>query len=325
VKVLLTGASGQIGTALRRLQPAGVKMVSLLRQSQLDATAVKDDHGGHRVVIDLRDTDDLTALLQQQRFDVIINAAAWTAVDAAEQQADAAWQMNAELPGLLAEHARDQDALLLHFSTDYVHDGSNQAACLEADTPTPLNVYGRSKLAGDCAIIASGCRHLILRTSWVYGGPSRNFLHTIAARLCQGQPLQVVDDQRGCPTWSMDIARCSWQALASNAIQQGFNPGLYHLAGVDAMSWYDFALEIQSQLAAVQALPDTVSLSACASHAYPQQATRPAAVVLDSSAFQRRFGCSAGGRAAIRSATLDWLHKAPDFGAKSEQTKRSTP
>lgn len=307
MKVLLTGASGQLGSALRRSRSAGVQLVCTSRRPLAQEPVLAGQPCDQSVVVDLSDTHAVRAMLQQHHFDIIINAAAWTAVDAAEQQPQAVWQLNAELPAQLAAYACEQDALLLHYSTDYVYDGSKQAAYVETDLPAPLNVYGRSKLAGDQAIIDSGCRHLILRTSWVYGGPSGNFLHTIAQRLCQGQPLRVVNDQIGCPSWSMDIARCSWQALSSVSVQPGFNPGLYHLAGNDAMSWYDFALEIQSELLAAQALADSSGVSACTSAEYPQQAKRPAAVALDCSGFQRRFDCHTGGRAAIRAATREWL------------------
>jgi len=310
LKVLLTGAGGQIGTALRRQQPAAVELVNLWRRPPADANSDAGSDSTRNVITDLTNFTELTALLQQQRFDVIINAAAWTAVDAAEQQPHSARQMNAELPALLAAQARRQDALLLHYSTDYVHDGSKSSAYIEADEPAPLNVYGNSKLAGDQAIIVSGCRYLLLRTSWVYGGPSRNFLHTIAARMCQGQSLHVVDDQIGCPTWSLDIARCSWQVLTADAVQHGFNAGLYHLAGVDGMSWYDFAREIHAVLAAANVVPETTSLHACGSDDYPQQAKRPPAVLLDSTAFKQRFGCVAAGSESIRQATLGWLQDA---------------
>lgn len=307
MSVLLTGAGGQIGSALRRLCPPTLDLLSLYRRPCPDTDTGSGVAGAHSMVMDLADLNAISTLLQQQRFDVIINAAAWTAVDAAQQQPQAAWQLNAELPALLAARACEQDSLLLHYSTDYVHDGSQKTNHLEDAEPAPLNVYGRSKLAGDQAIQASGCRHLILRTSWVYGGPGSNFLDTIAARLMSAQPLRVVDDQIGCPTWSEDIARCSWQALDAASVQPAFNAGLYHLAGADAMSWYDFAVEIQVTLAAAGVLPPASSLNACGSDDYPQAAQRPSRVVLDSSAFRQRFGARPDGRAAIRRATLHWL------------------
>ncbi len=304
MNILLTGAGGQIGSALRKTAPAGVKLFACYRQlaEHADADACS---------VDLGDADQVAALLRQHRFDVIINAAAWTAVDEAESQPEAAFRMNAGLPQQLAEHALAERIALLHYSSDYVYAGNKHGDYIETDAPAPLNVYGRSKLAGDAAIIATACDHLILRTSWVYGGPGKNFLYSIAERLLQGAAVSVVDDQLGCPTWSEDIARCSWQALSCMRVQQTFNSGLYHLSGSEAMSWYDFAEQIRQTLLQQKALPQSASVSACTSSSYPQQAPRPARSVLDCAAFRQQFGCSPAGVESIHQATLNYLHKQP--------------
>ncbi|CUI09733.1 dTDP-4-dehydrorhamnose reductase [Massilia antarctica] len=228
MKILLTGASGQVGHELARsLRPLG----------ELAAP-------GH-AECDLADLDQLRAVLRAVRPNLIVNAAAYTAVDRAEGEGALAMRINADAPALMAQEARALGAALLHYSTDYVFDGSSAGAYAETDTPAPLNVYGRSKLAGEQAIAAAGIPHLILRTSWLYGMHGNNFLLTML-RLARERPqLRIVADQHGAPTWSRTVADTSAQllglALAGGAPWWERHGGLYHLGSQGETSWAGFA------------------------------------------------------------------------------------
>jgi dTDP-4-dehydrorhamnose reductase len=225
VKILLTGRNGQIGWELARvLAPVG--------------EVVAPERGA----LDLAVPDQIVSAVRSVRPDLIINAAAYTDVDRAEAEPEVALQANAAAPGILADEVRRLGALLIHYSTDYVFDGTKSTPYAEEDPPNPINAYGRSKLAGERAIQASGCRHLILRTGWVYGMRGRNFLLTIL-RLARKLPeLKVVDDQIGAPTWCRDMATATAQlTLGASA---GKVEGLYHLSAAGATSWCGFAREI---------------------------------------------------------------------------------
>jgi dTDP-4-dehydrorhamnose reductase len=225
VRILLTGKNGQVGWELARALPA-IGTVSAFDRTSLD----------------LSQPDQIVARVREVRPDLIVNAAAYTAVDGAESEPDVAGRVNGAAPGVLAEEAKRLGALLVHYSTDYVFDGAQPAPYVETDTPSPINAYGRSKLEGERAIQASGCRHLILRTSWVYGLRGSNFLLTIL-RLARERPeLRVVDDQVGTPTWSRDIAGATVR-LAGLAAARG-DGGLFHLVAAGATSWFGFAREI---------------------------------------------------------------------------------
>jgi dTDP-4-dehydrorhamnose reductase len=189
VKILLTGPTGQVGWELAP------------QLSRLGEVIAPD-----RQALDLADADAIGALVRELRPDVIVNAAAYTAVDRAESEPDLALAINGTAPGVLADEAKRLGALLVHYSTDYVFDGAKVEPYTEDDTPNPLSVYGRSKLDGERAIQASGCRHLILRTSWVYATRGRNFLLTMLRLGAERPELRVVGDQRGAPTWARDIA-----------------------------------------------------------------------------------------------------------------------
>jgi len=221
LRILLTGATGQVGWELRRtLAPMGeVKFY--------------DRYG-----LDLAEAPPLAAAVRALQPDLVVNAAAYTAVDKAESERDLAFAVNATAPRVLAEEAKRIGAMLVHYSTDYVFDGEKASPYVEGDPPRPINVYGESKLAGEQAIQASGCRHLILRTSWVYGPRGKNFLLTIL-RLAKERPeLRVVDDQVGAPTSSLAIARATPQLLAKGA------QGLYHMTAGGETSWCGFARAI---------------------------------------------------------------------------------
>jgi dTDP-4-dehydrorhamnose reductase len=266
LKILLLGRNGQVGWELERtLAPLG----------ELKAF----DRAG----LDLADTPRLAAAVRALQPEVIVNAAAYTAVDKAESERDAAFAVNATAPRVLAEEAKRIGALLVHYSTDYVFDGEKRTPYVEDDATNPLNVYGASKLAGEEAIRKSGCRHLILRTSWVYGPRGKNFMLTML-RLARERPeLRVVDDQVGAPTSSIEIARATAQVLVRAAPSPGLSD-LFHLAARGETSWYGFAQGILAR--AGIATP----IVAIATEGYPTPAHRPRNSRLDCSRLRETFG-----------------------------------
>ena len=294
MKILLTGANGQIGTALRELAPDNVDLI-------LTQRSVSEHLKIH--YCDLADSIAVQKLLKKNQPDLIINAAAWTDVDAAEEQVEEAAILNVGLPTQLANYAAKQCIPLVHYSSDYVYSGKRKKPWLETDINQPQNNYGNTKLVADQVIVDSGCDYLILRTSWVYGGPSKNFLTTIANKLIAGDDLQVVDDQIGCPTWSVDIARCTWQALAAWLVTNGnssFESGLYHLTGKDSGSWYDFACQIRTALINMnQTNVEETKVDKCHTKDFPRRAVRPMYTVLNSHAFLNQYNCQPQGWAAV--------------------------
>lgn len=299
MKVLLTGANGQIGTALQKYRPDGLELL-LVQRKPSELAAVYQ--------CDLSQVAQVSDLLTGTAPDLIINAAAWTDVDGAEGQTEAAAMLNTALPAQLANYAAKHAIPLVHYSSDYVYSGKKKKPWKETDDTDPQSVYGKTKLAGDQIIKDSGCDYLILRTSWVYGGPGTNFLCTIADKLLEGEELTVVNDQYGCPTWCEDIAQCTWHALADNlrlasekTVQPAFKSGLYHLAGQDAGSWYDFAEVIRQRLieqGKTALLPTKVA--PCRTKAFSRPAPRPKSSVLNSNAFANRYNCQPGGWQSVK-------------------------
>lgn len=266
MRILLTGSKGQVGSALvPALAPLG-ELSAFDRQG-----------------LDLLDPRSIGNAMAKLRPDVVVNAAAYTAVDRAERDQAAAFAVNSRAVEDLARAAKSIDALLIHFSTDYVFDGEKRAPYVEADAPAPLSVYGRSKLAGELAIAASGCRHLILRTSGVYGPTGRNFLQAILAAAKVKPELRVVDDQHGAPTSSQAIAGAVAQLLSS-ADFSSRPGGTYHLSAAGETSWHGFATEILS-LAGLR-----VPLTPISSAEYAAAARRPKNSMLDNSKIGAAFG-----------------------------------
>ena len=249
--MLLAGRNGQVGWELARLLPP----------AELIATG--------RAELDLADQAAIRRVVREAKPQLIVNAAAYTAVDKAEAQPDLAMRINGIAPGVLAEEAKRLGALLVHYSTDYVFDGTKSTAYTEDDAPNPHSVYGRSKLAGERAVQASGCRHLILRTSWVYGPRGKNFFLTIAAKARAGERLRVVDDQRGVPTTSAFLAERTLALIARDA------SGLLHLVPAGETTWYGFAREI------VQLIGARSEVQPIKTGEFPAAARRPANSVLD--------------------------------------------
>jgi dTDP-4-dehydrorhamnose reductase len=231
-----------------------------------------------RFGLDLADTPPLVATVRALQPAVIVNAAAYTAVDKAEAERDMAFAVNATAPRVLAEEAKRIGALLVHYSTDYVFDGEKASPYVEDDAPRPTSVYGESKLAGEQAILKSGCRHLILRTSWVYGPRGKNFYLTML-RLAKERPeLRVVDDQVGAPTSSLEIARATATLLGKGA------RGLYHMTAAGETSWCGFARAI---FAAAGIATPVVPIPTAD---YPTPARRPRNSRLDCSRLRADFG-----------------------------------
>lgn len=220
---------------------------------------------------------------------IIVNAAAYTAVDAAESQEELASRINAEAPATLAAMARELEAWLIHYSTDYVFDGQ-RGPYLETDATNPLNVYGRTKLAGEAAVQRSGCSYLIFRSSWVYGARGGNFLLTILRLARERETLGVVDDQKGAPTWSRTIAEVTAAVLA-RLDQRGYEPalsGVYHLANTGETTWYQFASLIVDETRELR--KSSPRLHPIATTEYPTPARRPADSRLDTTKLTSTFG-----------------------------------
>ena len=277
MKILLLGKNGQVGWQLQRaLAPLG-EIVALERK----------DAGG-----DLADPQGLAAAVRAAKPQVIVNAAAYTAVDKAESEPQLARLINTEAPAALAREAAASGALLVHYSTDYVFDGSGSAPWQESDATGPLNVYGATKLAGEQAIAASGCAHLTFRTSWVYAAHGDNFIKTMLRLAATRERLTVIDDQKGAPTGAELIADVTAHAI-SQTLQQPAKAGLYHLTAAGEASWFDYAQYVLAL--ARQARPQGVKTAAggvqpISSSQYPAAARRPLNSRLDTRRLQAAFG-----------------------------------
>ena len=273
LKILITGQHGQVSQALQqRLQGLGELVV--LGRDQLD----------------LANAEQIRQQVRAHRPDLIINAAAHTAVDQAESEPDAAFAINAIAPGILAEEAKALGIPLIHYSTDYVFDGSKPAPYTENDTPNPLGVYGQSKLAGEQAIAAVGGKYLILRTSWVYSSHGKNFLLTMQRLLQEKPQMRIVADQIGAPTWAGTIADSTRALIERWQAGDAGEWGVYHLTAQGETSWFGFAEAIGEQLRA-EGKP-CADLEAIPSSAYPTPARRPLNSRLDCSRLQQQWHVS---------------------------------
>jgi dTDP-4-dehydrorhamnose reductase len=266
LRTLLTGRNGQVGWELERVLPTVGEVIAT-----------------DRTTLDLADGDAIRGLVRDVKPDVIVNAAAYTAVDQAERERDMAMKINATAPGILAEESKALGALLVHYSTDYVFDGTKSKPYTETDEPRPLSAYGQSKLEGEKAIRAASCAHIILRTSWVYAARGRNFLLTMLRLAGEGRPLRVVNDQFGAPTWSRDIAEATVRVLGKIG---GDTRATYHLTAAGKTTWYEFARRI-FELRGVSA-----SVTPIRSEEYPTAAARPKNSVLDCRKLELDFGVS---------------------------------
>lgn len=266
--ILLTGAAGQLGTEL---------IPALSRHGDVIPTDLQQ--------LDLADADALVAAVRGLRPDLIVSAGAFTAVDLAEKETALAHAVNARAPGILAEEAKRLSAVLVHYSTDYVFDGTGTTPYAEDATPNPLNVYGATKLEGERAIAAVGGHAVTLRTSWVYGRHGKNFLLTIQRLAAERDEITIVADQVGVPNWTRALAEATGRIVGMGLPALAERSGLYHLSSTGAASWFDFAVAIVGDAARPRVVP-------IATAAYPTPARRPAYGVLGTAKFERAFGFS---------------------------------
>ena len=275
-RILIVGNAGQLGRELEQIFADVGPIVAVDRES-----------------VDLADPDQTRDLVRRAAPDVILNAAAYTAVDRAESEMALAHAINALAPRVLAEEAAERNALLVHYSTDYVFDGGKQEPWTEADAPAPLSVYGASKLAGEQAIQNSPARYLIFRTSWIYGPHGNNFLLTMLRLAAERDSLSIVDDQFGAPTTSIELARVT-HAIVTGVLAGRFGAaadwsGLYHMTCAGSVSWFGFAQAIfarASEQLGVKA-PELIPIG---TKDYPTPAARPRNSVLSNAKLHARFG-----------------------------------
>jgi dTDP-4-dehydrorhamnose reductase len=270
-RVLLLGAGGQLGLILARTLPREFEVTALTRAE-----------------LDFSSPDAVRAAVRAHRPQIVVNAAAYTAVDKAETEREPARLVNTVSPGVLAEELAPSNGWLIHYSTDYVFDGSGIEPWRETDPTGPLSVYGQTKLDGELAIAAAGCRHVILRTSWVYAAEGRNFLHTMLRLGRERELLKIVDDQIGAPTSAEALTDATLAVLRQIAPvgEDRAASGVYHLTCGGATSWCGFAKAIFATFAAQQRAPAVVGIP---TSAYPTPAMRPHNSRLNCEKFTEQF------------------------------------
>ena len=280
MNILLLGKGGQVGWELQR----SLSVLGQVTALDFDST----EHCG-----DFSNPAGLADTVRALRPDIIVNAAAHTAVDKAESEPDFARTLNATAPGVLAQEAARLGAWLVHYSTDYVFDGSGTRPWVETDAPAPLSVYGRTKLEGEQRIQQSGCKHLILRTSWVYAARGGNFAKTMLRLAQERERLTVIDDQWGAPTGAELIADVSAHAIAQTRQQPG-KAGIYHLAPAGETTWFQYAKHViaQAQQAQSAIKIKATEILPIPTSAYPTPARRPHNSRLDTRKLQAAFGLS---------------------------------
>jgi dTDP-4-dehydrorhamnose reductase len=261
LRILLTGRRGQVGWELERALPLLGEVVAT-----------------DRAIVDLADVNAIRRVVREVKPDVIVNAAAYTAVDRAESESELAMQVNGIAPGVLADEVSRLGALLVHYSTDYIFDGEKRSPYVESDAPNPINAYGRTKLEGEKRITASDCRYLILRTSWVYAPRGRNFFLTIAKKVQAGDDLWVVSDQHGVPTEAKFVAEMTV------ALLHGGVEGTFHVVPWGTTTWHGFATAIANRLGSKS------PVHVITSSEYPTPARRPRNSVLDCAKLTDRLG-----------------------------------
>ena len=275
MRILLFGRNGQVGWELNR---------SLLALGELVATGRGD--------IDLSDSANLRRLVNEVKPDVVVNAAAYTNVDQAESEQELAHRINAVAPGILAETCQNTGALLVHYSTDYVFDGTAAEPYSENDQPKPVNIYGQTKNDGELAVRNACDRHLIIRTSWVYASRGKNFVRTMMDLMNKKEVLHVVDDQVGTPTWARYIADASAEmiraVIAGDELSAEEMYGTYHVSCAGSCTWYDLAMAIRTQLEQ-KGFSRSVEILKVTSEAYETAARRPGYTVLDNGKVHRQF------------------------------------
>lgn len=273
MNVLITGANGQLGRTI--MDEAAGSCHDIVYTSRLT------EGSGALLRLDICDRDAIEAIMTERKIDVIVNCAGYTNVERAESEEDEAFKANAEAVGFLAQAAKAHDAVLIHISTDYVFDGGASEPYGEDAAPAPLSAYGRSKLAGELAVLASGCRHMIIRTSWLYGSHGKNFVSTIRTKSAELSSLKVVSDQFGSPTYAVDLAKFILALLEPVNLEK---TGIYNYSNEGVCSWYELACEVCS-LSGAQC-----EVRPCSTDEYPVKARRPLYSVLDKSKIKAVFG-----------------------------------
>ena len=270
MKILLTGAHGQLGWELQRTVPPGVEIVAF--------------GSGH---LDVTDRQAVMQTVTALAPDLIVNAAAYTAVDKAEADVMRAFQVNGQGAAHVAQAAREMGARLVHISTDFIFDGLKSTPYLPTDPPNPLGVYGRSKLAGEEQVlsITKGEHTAIIRTAWLYSSHGHNFVKTMLRLMQEREALAVISDQIGTPTWAHTLARAVWSVVMTGI------SGIHHCTDAGVASWYDFAVAIMEEAAALGLLSRQPAIRPIASSDYPLPAQRPSYSVLDKTSLWRAMDC----------------------------------
>jgi dTDP-4-dehydrorhamnose reductase len=283
-RFLVTGEGGQVGEALRRtLAPLGEVVIPTLAE------------------LDLTDTDAIRKWMREVQPRWVVNAAAHTAVDKAESEPELAFAINATAPKVLAEEAKKIGAAVVHYSTDYIFDGSKKTPWVESDPAGPLNVYGESKLAGEVAVSGSGAAYFTFRTSWVYGATGNNFVRSILKLAREREHLKIVADQHGAPTWSFELARMTADVIGQIermseqgkcSLSEAALPlsGVYHATGSGETTWYGFTVQSIAELQKREPETKLASVEPIPTSEYPTPAKRPMNSLLDCSKLERTFG-----------------------------------
>jgi dTDP-4-dehydrorhamnose reductase len=283
-RILVTGGSGQVGEALTRTL-AGLGEVFAPGRAELD----------------LADADSIREVMRNFKPTWVVNAGAHTAVDKAESEAELAFAINATAPAVIAEEAKSIGSAMIHFSTDYVFDGTKTTAYVESDATNPLGVYGKSKRAGELALAESGIAYFVFRTSWVFGATGKNFLLSILRLAREREHLRIVADQHGAPTWSYDLARMTAHVIgrveglaagSHSTVEAVTRPlsGIYHASGGGETTWYGFAAAAIAELRLLDPAAKLASLEAITTAEYPTPAKRPLNSRLDCGKLKRVLG-----------------------------------
>ncbi len=271
MNILITGACGQLGTALRKIS-AGYDHKCVFT----DVTA-----GEGTLALDATDASAVKRLIDEYGIEVIVNCSGYTDVNRAEDDEEKARLINAALPAVLAGAAKDKDAVLIHISTDYVFDGQANTPYRESYATGPQGIYAKTKLEGEKAVTESGCRHIVLRTAWMYSCYGKNFFKTVEKKASESATMNVVWDQVGAPTLANDLAQAIFWIIDDDKLD---NTGIYHYSNEGVCSWYDFAKAIN------RGMGYTCDVRPCRTGDYPSKVSRPAYSVLDKSLFKSTFG-----------------------------------
>lgn len=274
MNILVTGGNGQLGNEMRNLAKGS--------SNKYLFSDVTTPDGVETLLLDITDIGQIEAVVRDNHIECIVNCAAYTNVEKAEDQEELAYKLNATAAGNLATVARKYGALLIHVSTDYVFQGTDCLPCTEDRPTNPIGAYGRTKLAGEQAVTGSGCRYVIFRTAWLYSPYGNNFVKTMRRLTSERDSLNVVFDQVGTPTYAADLAFAIFDIIEND--KSAGNEGIYHFSNEGVCSWYDFAVAI-AQMSGNTACV----INPCHSDEFPTKVTRPAFSVLDKTKYKKTF------------------------------------